>query len=241
VQLGTANSNSATTGPSSWYDVNNATTNLGVIQMMCANCIGTAGVSEDGSWFICPGVAVNQYNAWFGFQYCENSEDGDVDPYVTNGQSNSSSYAGVRTSGPTTRGIYSAEWNGQFAAASTPWRGYRRRGMSSGDAFQEFGCALLGNATANVGAYNPNNQERVACVPNPLLTVVKDQLWVISAQASSKMRKGSLRWMVSIQFVTPGALYDNGRFVGIGPGLYASNFSGFAVGPWDGVTPGGYS
>lgn len=238
---GTGGSNSATTGMVSWYDVNNGTTNLGVIQLMCANCIGTAGTSEDGSWFICPGVAANQYNGWFGFQFCENSEDGDVDPYVTNGQSNFTSYAGTRTVATTLHGLFRSNWYEQFAAASTPWRGYRRRGMSSGDAFQEFGCAMLGNASSNVGAYTPNSQERVACVPNPALTVVKDQLWVISTQSGSKMRKGSLRWMVSIAFVTPGALYDNGRFVGIGQGLYANAFSGFAVGPWDGVTPGGYS
>jgi len=238
--LGTGGANAATTGVSNFYDANNGTANLGVVQMMCANCIGTSGISEDGSWLLCPGVPVNGVNGWFGFQYCENSEDGDVDPYVTNPQSNSTSYGGVRTSGAVSHGQFRADWFNQFASASTPWRGYRRRGMASGDAFQEFGCAILGNASANVGANNPNSQERVACVPTQL-TVVKDQLWVISTQSSQKMRKGSLRWMVSIAFVTPGGLYDNGRFVGIGLGLYGTAFSSYAVGPWDGVTPGGYS
>jgi hypothetical protein len=114
--------------------------------------------------------------------------------------------------------------------------------MASGDAFQEFGLSMLGNTTAPILQYTTNNQERVACVPRPELTVIKEQLWVTSTQTSLKMRKGSLRWLVAIANAAPGPLYDNGRFVGISYASAAqSHFGPFALGPWDGSTPGGYS
>jgi len=238
VAIGTGGSNSATSGQGNIYDLNQGPTDLGVAQIMCANCIGTSGVSEDGSWWHCPGAPNYQCNGNYGFQYCDNPEDGDVDPYVVIPMNNENNFAGTRTVATTQRGAWSAFWVNDWQPSSTNIRGYRRRGMASGDAFQTFVLALLGNTTTNIAAYNPANQERVACSPNPMLTVVKDQFWVISHQSSQKMRKGSLRWMFSIAYATPGALYDNGRFMGISPGTYQG---GYVVGPWDGVTPGGFS
>ena len=237
---GTGGSNSATTSAGNFYDTTYGTAQLGSSQLVCANCIGTAGVSEDGSWAVVAGHTSLQSAGFSGLQYCENSEDGDVDPYVTCFTS-STTYTGTRTSSNVVSN-QRTNWTILGDTSLTPLRGFRRRGMASGDAFQEFNLSMLGNTTAPIMAYTTNNQERVACVPRPELTVIKEQLWVTSTQTSLKMRKGSLRWLVAILGVTPGPLYDNGLFVGISAApANVSQFGAFALGPWDGSTPGGYS
>lgn len=237
VALGTAASNAATTGAAFLYDANQGTTDLGVSQIACANCIGTAGVSEDGSWWLCPGVPAQSQNGMYGFQYCDNSEDGDVDPYITFSELNYNNYTGTRTVATAIHGNFISNHVTQWTTALSPARGWRRRGMAT-ENFQEFGMGILGNNSTNIAQQTPQSQERVACTPNPALTVIKDQCWMISSQASSKMRKGSLRWMFTIAYASSGALYDNGRFIGISSSTTAG---GFVIGPWDGVTPGGYS
>ncbi len=106
--------------------------------------------------------------------------------------------------------------------------------MSSGDAFQEFGGFTLGaQQSTSVNALIVGNPDRVASVINTTIPVlVREQIWVISTQTGSKMRKGSLRWLFAIQAGTCGALYANGLYVGI-----ASNSSSgpWIVGPWNGV------
>jgi len=237
VILGTGGSNLSTTGPANWHGANSAAA-YGNFQIPVANCIGTSGISEDGTWNIIFGHAGNSTGGActiIGWNFCENSEDGDVDPYIVISPINTGAYLASRTALATCFAS-SLDYchNSVLNSTSTHYRGWRRRGMASADAFQEFGGFCLGatNTTALDGIIT-GNPDRLACVINTTIPIlVRSQIWIASAQTASKMRKGSLRWIFSIQAAVNGALYGNGLYFAA-----ASNpASGpWIVGPWNGI------
>jgi len=237
VICGTGGSNLSTTGSNLWQGANQPA-QYGVFQIAVANCIGTSGISEDGTWNIVFGHAGNATSGActiVGWNFCENSEDGDVDPYVAITPTNVAAYAGSRTVLTTwLNSTVDFCHNSVLNSTGSQYRGWRRRGMASADAFQEFGGFCLGgqNNTA-LDAIITGNPERLACVINTTIPIlVRSQIWIASAQTASKMRKGSLRWIFSIQAAVQGALYGNGLYFAA-----ASNGSSgpWIVGPWNGV------
>lgn len=237
VMNGTAASNSAATGQGRFVGLT-STLNYGCAHLMVANNIGTSGNAEDGSWTAAFGASNNNATGYIavGWLAVDNNEDGDVDPYVTAVPRGSTGYAGSRTapalvSSTQTDHMYASN----YAAAGTFFQGWRRRGMSSNDAWQEFGGAVLGaNGSTSMQGLVPGSPERVACAPDPHAIPVREPFWVISTQATAKMRKGTLRWWYCCQGGISGSLYGNGLFVSLGT---SSLLGPFLVGPWDGNTP----
>lgn len=238
VILGQGGSNAATTGPTNWQAALQSAT-YGVTQVAAANCIGASGVSEDGSFTIAYGqgssTTPGAYTLW-GWHFCENSEDGDVDPYVVLSPINSGAYASSRTNISNGLNIGGNDFGhaSVLNTSSTHYRGWRRRGMASADSFQEFSGFTLGaNNSTSVFGLVTGNPDRLACVINTTVPVlVREQVWIISTQVSSKMRKGTLRWIFSVQSAVTGALYGNGLYFAIGTN---SGSGPLIVGPWNGV------
>jgi len=241
VMCGSGGSNSANTGAVKFTGLS-STTNLGAFHFLVANCIGTVGVSEDGSWTCAMGSSATGSSVGYlctSWQICDNGEDGDVDPYVTIFLRGSTGYAGSRTATVQVPGIHGDHmYANLYSVSSTYFQGWRRRGLSS-EGFQEFQMFLLGtfNSTSIV-AKNTVNPFRVASMPNPRSTPVKEPIWICSSQTGSKMRKGTLRWWYIVPGGITGVLYNNGMYVGVGTAgaSSSSNISPFIVGPWDGVT-----
>jgi hypothetical protein len=63
-------------------------------------------------------------------------------------------------------------------------------------------------------------------------TKIREPIWIIQQSAtSSKIRKGTLRWMAVVQGGEAGDTYDNKLWLQV-----SSKAAPFVVGPWDGVT-----
>lgn len=218
----------------------NFTGNLSLSQAMAADCTFDSGRSADGSWTIAigtPGVNTGSYIGYC-FTRCDDNEDGDVDPYIVYCPTNDAQYAPTRTSGGTSyaSGGESFQANNNGVFNNNTCRGWRRRGMSSGDAYQNFQCAIL--STGNTGsatyvlAQNTATVDTIATMQSTTV-YVGEPVWIISAQASSKMRKGTARWMRYVDTGTGTDTYGSKSWIQLG------NFSvgaSYILGPWDGTT-----
>ena len=254
--LGTAAQNAAITSSAAWFlnSFTGQSTNLGFTHIICANCIEGAGVSQDGSFIIAVGSPISSQSAYVGnfFMRCDDGEEGDVDPYVTWMCPGSPMAAYPATSSSRTtnttnynitdyfRGDASATVTTLVGGSYTPYKGYRRRGFPTGDAYQEF-CAYCLGSSSNVGtglldtntAYPGKVQSQATSTQ-----FIKEPIWIISTQFNQKMRKGTLRWVVLTEGGVSNTTYSNATWVQLSTpaGTGASYFAGAVVGPWDGAT-----
>ncbi len=243
VSNGTANSNAASTGSNNWFTFT-STSIAGNFHIICANCIATATASADGSFMSVMGTpAYGGFTyIWMGLQRLDDNEDGDVNPYVSVGfpQSNADNYTGSRTSQVTSLGSTVADFF-QFSSALglaskyTPYRGWRRRGFSSGDAFQEFqGMALMIHGNQSVPVLSQGYICRVANNPTPNPIAIREPLWAISGQSAQKMRKGTFRWIFLTEGGATNQTFASGTWVQLG--IANQQSPGTFVGPWDGTS-----
>jgi len=232
--VGTGGSGAATTGSSdlSYYTTNVAT---GLAQILVANAIEDVGVSPDGSWNLVygtPASGAGVFIGW-GFQRLDDTEDGDVDPYVFCAPALIAAYTRTRTTNTTNAGgtadgfTMSVTWS---ELTRSPFMGWRRRGMPSGDAFQEFLGAIMGPAVSTATSMlnlNLATPDRVACSFTNI--AVREPIWVTSTQAGQKQRKGTLRWWYAVQGGNGTDTYDGRRYVQ----LSSSTSVPIIVGPAD--------
>lgn len=246
---GAGGTNLVTTTAVNWFNVN-YTGNWGNAHVMVANCIEGTGVSADGSWSLFLGTSgagnspSNGSYVGIGYQICDNSEDGDVDPYVTFVPMRTGAYNTASTTRTSNTDLNSNTSNSDIfhedtyisaAGTFTPFWGFRRRGFSTGDAYQQFqGHGLVGENGGTIHN-NPQNPCKIACHPNPNI-YVKEPIWVISTQLNLKMRKGSLRWWAYVEGGVASQTYSNGTVVQMGTPGYQSGVAAAAMiaGPWDG-------
>ena len=235
VVAGTGASNAVGTGAANWFQNSANLATQGLAQIMCANCIETSAAGADGSFLILTGQpATNPFAyAGNGFQRCEDQEDGDVDPYVYMAFGAASNYGGARTVYVTNSAATDWWAAGTLLApvSYTPYRGWRRRGFATGDAYQDFQGAILGSHTSTVIVNN--NTLTPGRVANSFTTqFVKEPLWIVSTQNLQKMRKGNLRWVFVTEGANGGQTLQNGTYF-----MASSNIAGAAmVGPWDGTS-----
>jgi hypothetical protein len=233
----------ATTSTYTNWDMNSTTPSIyGRQQVISVNMLGTSSLSQDGTFFFVqgrPDFSPSQFTG-FGFIRCDNTEDGDVDPYIWYAGNPSGLYTGSRTSvlsssNTDTWSFLNANTN------ATNIRGWRRRGFSTNDAFQQFGTGALAThlQTANNSVLSTNQDSQdvdsVACAFSSVR--VREPIFVISSQIGQKMRKGTLRWM----FATVGGngldTYDSKTWVQVSTNTNGNAGTGpFIVGPWDGVS-----
>lgn len=236
--MGTGGSGSVGTGSYPWISSNLSNT-TGKMQIMVANAIEAAGVSPDGSWTLAVGVPATSPNVFTGICWTrlDDTEDGDVDPYVFFIPPSGSNYTRPRT--VKTSALSSADfWNLGFMALAnyTPYFGFRRRGFYSGniengDTYQEFqglGMAFY-SATAMPAQANAADVEKVACAYTNVR--VREPLFIASIQVGQKMRKGSTRWLYYLQGGNGTDTYDSKRWVQLSTSTTAN--PPVVAGPWD--------
>jgi len=235
VVSGTANSGAAGTGSINWY--NSTTVTHGLSQIMCANCIETATEGADGSWIVATGQPTISNSAYHGtgFLRMDDSEDGDLAPFVTFGPQAIAIYAGSRTAATTVSTTNDYFRPGTWIVGTgtvTPYRSFRRRGFSTGDAFQEYlGTMLTVFNNSAIAPTNPGNPGKIANHVNPSV-FIREPIWVISTQLSLKQRKGTPRWLFLSEGGVSGQMYGSGAYLQLGSALGEAGIAG----PWDGAS-----
>ena len=239
VWTGTGGSGAVATGSNEYGSVNNAVS--GMIQVICANCIEAAGVSQDGTFSILlgtPASTLTSYNL-NGFLRLDDGEEGDVDPYIAfwpNAQAVGARTRTVNTSATT--GNDWAQTGGTTAGSQSGfYLGFRRRGFSTGDSFGEFsGWGLNGssNSTTAIGL-NFQAPETVACTFAVQSPRIREPIWIASYLAGQKMRKGTIRWWYNSPGGNAGDTLDGKRWAQFSSTLTAAGCA-TVIGPWDGIT-----
>jgi len=248
VSLGTGGSNAAGTGSATWF-LNSSAGAIGNAHIMCATNIEGSGQSMDGSYVVAVGGPVTSPAAYMGtlFMRTDDGEEGDVDPYVTFIPSSGGQYpmtGSTRTSNVTncpSADVFRVDTF--FVATSfTPYKGWRRRGFPTGDAYQEFQAFVTGggsnSGTVLVGT-NPVSPGRVQTQATTNLAV-RESIWIISTQVSTaapvgiatKMRKGSLRWAFTTEGGVANTTYNNATSIQLG----TSTIGPIVIGLWDSTT-----
>lgn len=243
---------SAVTGGAAHENWNgkNAANPVANAQIMCVDLIEEQNWSADGSWvhaFAVTSVAGGGHNG-YAFQRCDDCEDGDLDPYVSMAPAggsltlytNSRTGAGTQTSsGSALDECFTTAWHSNTSAGTshTVWRGWRKRGLT-GDAAtnqQDFELSTLiprqtaAAVTSIVIATNASDTDKVATAP--VVTKVREPIWIISVQLTRKMRKGTLRWMFTVQGGNGTDTYDGKKWIQLSP-----TNAPIVAGPWDETT-----
>lgn len=215
-------------------------------QIIAVDCLEEQNYSADGSWLWAIGCFGAQGPTGGGhklvsFQRLDDSEDGDLSPYVSfAGSQVKTIYSNTRTSAglaENSGGTYAAETMSLAAQVTMVTsrlclNGWFRRGLSN-ERFQEFEVMCLypvQTGTTWMVSFNLGQGDMISTAPQP--TAVREPIWVVATATGQKIRKGTFRW---IYVVGPGGgigkFYDNKRWVQM------SNSTGaMIVGPWDGST-----
>jgi len=253
VMFGTANSGAASTGSTPWHNVT-ALTAYGNVHTLCATCIENANEGADGSWTLLQGSPAIHSESYIMtvFMRMDGSEAGDVCPYVAWAASgnitnyNATATANTTAFTPPSNGLMMqagpSGGNGTGGLCSesfTMARGWRRRGFSTGDAFQLFFNGLManGNSSQIPAGQNLSIPARVANHPNPNIQI-REPMWAVSTQSAQKMRKGYYRWWYITEGGVSGKLHQNGTLIQVAGGsTYAAAGQGpLVIGPWDGTS-----
>jgi hypothetical protein len=217
----------------------------GMIQVIAANCIEDTNISQDGSWAQFVGCSSTNATSFVvsGFQRCDDTEDGDVDPYVCLAMTNVTAGTRVRTltntvGSVTDMAVTTYLAGGDSSPAWSPYVGFRRRGMPTGDAFQEFlGWCLASQSGSSLPVLGQQywNPETVACTfanPPPR---VREPIMVASPFVNQKMRKGTMRWMYVVGGGNMGESLDSKKWMQFSSTQTTSTCP-VVFGPWDGVS-----
>ena len=222
---------------------------VGKVQLMVASATEAANVSADGSFLCaagCPNINAGAFGG-FGLQRLDDTEEGDVCPWVTIAPTSppvsNAVYDGSSTGGSISTFLLKNIWTSNFSVGTNPsctmFRSWRRRGMASDDTFVACGGASLAAWSSGSNAtlltnINPTDAERAACDPASYL--IAEPVWVVSSTNLKKTRKGTLRWLLTVPTGNGCDLYANGRYVQLGNFDIGLGNTPFIGGPWDGVT-----
>ncbi len=219
---------------------------LGKAQICCVDLTATASYSPDGTFWIVqgdPGVSATQAQL-FGYFRCVDAEPGDVDPFVSCCPSSTGyNNANIRLTAAVGSSINSTSNSQLFAGtldSVTTWRGFRRRGWATGDAYSGWATGQY-YSSSNFGtngmlhSINPSIAEAVAC--SYTTKRVRDR-FVLHAMdaATAKGRKGSPRWLWVVQGGSTYDTFDTKTKMVLFPSSAGNLNGGMAIGPLDGST-----
>lgn len=252
--MGTGGSGAAGTGAADLFG-ESGTTPTGNIQVVVANNIEATGSSQDGSWTLAVGTSAQSPGTFTAncFMRLDDTEDGDVDPYVLFYPTATAAYGRSRT---TSSALASGTdfFNTNIVAQGTVtsyFQGWRRRGFATGDAYQEFGGFALNTGASGQSAIGGGGQTSSFGYPDAIANTfvspaprVREPIWIVSINVSSgqpittgiKMRKGTMRWWYMVCGGSGTDTLDSKKWVQGGTGTTSATVSPIVFGPWDGVT-----
>lgn len=214
-------------------------------QIVAANATPATGVSADGTFYlVCTGNTVNTIT---GFMFCrlDDTEPGDVDPFIwiqTQGSVWSSWSRTSSTSYGSNQYTFSGNIsNGLFAVNYPYMSGYQARGVSGGrDVAAPYSISAGYSAYGNTITLLSNGPGTYKTLSHPNTTttpIVREPALVFSpglTSGTARHIKGRCRWL---SVCSIGSVYDTldsktWMFVT----TTASNNAALAIGPYDGTT-----
>lgn len=215
-----------------------AVSSIGTAAQICAvNNIGATNVSPDGTfWAATNYTAVVNTFLLFGFFRVDDSEPGDVDPFIFFSKSGTASASFNRYTGtnPTSPQL---AWNVDFSGDNVTFRGYCARGLGgTKDDATYFRAAWMTSPTSSIMTHGwATGAFRVANHPAGTTPLFRENVKLFSERTNMKIFKGSIRWM----FMIPsGAAYDTAdtkSYLVVVVNNGATN-AGILIGPYDGST-----
>lgn len=215
-------------------------------QIGCVNATPATGVSADGSFYIACTTATSNQITGFVFTRLDDSEPGDVEPYIWLTTQNNTQSAWNRTvmtlSGPTSY-IYSNNNIVPSSALGTTtstsaFVGYQARGVSGKDVVSGYYGGLTGNSSTTAYAILAGavGTTKLLSHPATVTPIIREQVAIYTdGTISGTLRhiKGRCRWLSAFSLGSTYDTYDSKSWLIVFP--YASpNTFAIAVGPYDG-------
>ena len=223
-----------------------ATSNLpgGTANLVCANAVPSAGVSADGSFWCALSSSTAGLLFLFGLCRVDDSEPGDVDPYVTTAPCAQTADTFSRTvvTGYGTGSAGLADGDLYSSSGYTMFRGNAARGcpVTARDVVVPYHLVRPLTQPNGGGLRHPSNVNgstvvRMLNTPATTPPGVRKHVELWSRAGVASHRKGVLRWLIE----TPtGAVFDtldNKKWLVV-TARDALGVPGLAIGPMDGVT-----
>lgn len=210
--------------------------NNGNGQIMASDAIWEEDYSADGTWqwYVSNTDEVGNPAQGRGFYRCDDSEPGDLDPFITAGLCEEPLYtAATRINANQSTTFYQNQFDTaaqeSMDSTVTVFKGWRRRGYATGDAFQTFEVAslwVIQSVAGQVLQQQPSDADKVAT--EEVATKVREPVWVVSIENNLKMRKGTIRSLSIVQGGSAWDRYDGGRLIQLSP-----NNGCMIASPWD--------
>lgn len=236
------------TGGSVSHDVwqHDAASMTGAFNVACANNTTATNTSADGSfYFMTTRTVVTNAQGVSGFFRLDNTEPGDVDPYVWFWGSNSLFNAFNRTSSLGTPGNDYESWTNLTAlngGTAISFKGYAARDgyISARDVAVPFWFTYSGVSSSTFSpAFNKPTGGVITTQNHPSTAppfVRENPGLVTDGQTSTiKMFKGTIRWFGLTSNGVLKDTFDGKKWICITPFTNATN-PAVIVGPWDGST-----
>lgn len=221
---------------SNWFTI---TSTFGKAQIVAVNNTPATGVSADGTFWILIGgdTSIATNSQFLGYFRCDNSEDGDLDPFVffkSGSVALNNANARIDNTGGSQFGANVIFQASNSITNAKMWLGWRRRGFSSGDAFNAFTATILGFAGGATNPLTDNNGVPETIGSSYTSKRLREPIFMISQNNTNKGRKGSPRWLSAVQGGATFDTYDAKQKVMICQ--VNSSQPGVVAGPFDGST-----
>lgn len=214
-------------------------------QFIAADLIEEPNYSADGSWFWLTSTittttnpsnfTVGSYDG-FGFMRLDDTEEGDLDPYLSLSKGSTQTLYGNQRTGAGS-GTNDSQFNGDMfntigmgtgpGTDYTYWRGWRRRGLSN-ELFQTFEICQLFTRQSGGAMLTGNPTDSMKSATSLVPTRVREPVWVASIQLNRKMVKGTCRWLHFAGGGGPNDMYDNGKWLQL-----SGTIQPMVCGPWN--------
>ncbi len=220
-----------------WWQVS---TNLGKAQIIVPNMVSSTGVSPDGSFIAIVGDTQSGTQAqMFGYFRMDDHEGGDLDPFCGFHSTSTSPTAGdARTNSPSSGNLSNTSFFTGIGGGTHAWKGWRRRGFPSADAFTTltgeylFDGVSTGGALGNNTATPETEAHSYAAAPPR----VREKVVLVSSINTLKVRKGSPRHIRLVQGASTFDTFDTKTRMVVALQTGANSPGSVLVGKFDGTT-----
>lgn len=210
-------------------------------QLIAANRTPGALVAADSTWFIGLG---NPADGAAGFEWlahfrCDDQEPADLDPHVSMAPTQvTNNNANVRTLATRSATVMSGNavvWPQSSVTTNVAWRGWRRRGFPSADAFCTFYPATPAQRPAGASqstcviTNTSATPQRIACTYASPAELKAFRITLEAQETFAKIEKGTPRALRNIQGISTFASTPDGVFKAISS-QQANSYAGFQIG-----------
>jgi hypothetical protein len=225
---------------STWFG---ATNNYGnYAQMACVNATPGTGLTADGSFYTVLSTVSSGNMSGFMFSRLDDTEPGDVDPYIWFFPQNHSFSLWSRTSNnsyPSSTYFYS--YDNVITSTNICFIGYQARGASvtARDVAVGYTSALLSNGGSAGGIHNNQYPKafRILNHPNATPPVWRENQVIYTpgtTPGTSPQVKGKIRWMTNTSVGLASQTTNGNKFICVVS--WTGSTPAMLIGPYDGIT-----